>query len=146
MVDHLSRTKLVLALSAVIAAAAGGVANAQSMNTNSASYNAGYGRTTDQENQPVDVQMRDASGNLVVVDGVIQTGEDQSVFASAGATAGALDAVSGVGGQGSSSAVGNSLSVVTQGNNNTVIVNSVQNNSGNVNATTSLSGGVTNAQ
>ena len=135
---------LVLALS-LGALAFAGAANAQTMNANSASYNAGYGRTVDQENAPVDVSMRDANGNLVVVDGVIQAGQDQSVFSNAGA-GGAFDVVAGVGGSGAATAFGNNLVVVTEGNNNTVIVNSVQNNSGNVTATTSVSGGVSNAQ
>ena len=41
------------------------LAQAQTMNANSATYNAGYGRDSDEENQPVDVSMRDANGNLV---------------------------------------------------------------------------------
>ncbi|HTX48242.1 MAG TPA: holdfast anchoring protein HfaA, partial [Caulobacteraceae bacterium] len=82
-----------------IAAALAGAGHAQSMTANSASYNAGYGRTADQENQPVDASMRDADGNLVVVDGVIQAGQDQSVFSNAGAS-GAFDTVAGVGGAG----------------------------------------------
>jgi holdfast attachment protein HfaA len=146
MIDHLTRGKRALALAALVAVVGFGVANAQSMTTNSASYNAGYGRSTDEENQPVDVQMRDANGNLVVVDGVIQAGDDQSVFAQAGATAGAGDTVSGAGAQGSASAIANNLVVVTEGDNNTVIVNSIQKNSGAVTATTTLSGGVNNGQ
>jgi holdfast attachment protein HfaA len=121
------------------------VAQAQTMNANSAAYNAGYGRYADEENQVVDPTMRDANGNLVVVDGIVQAGQDQSVFANAGAASGAFDVVSGVGGSGAATAFGNNLVVVTQGNNNTVIVNSVQNNSGAVTAATSLSGGVSNA-
>jgi len=145
MVDQPLRGKRALAFAAVFGVAAlGGAAHAQSMNANSASYNAGYGRTADQENEPVDVSMRDANGNLVVVDGVIQAGQDQSVFSNAGA-GGAFDTVAGVGGSGAATAFGNNLVVVTEGDNNTVIVNSVQNNSGAVSATTSLSGGVSNA-
>ena len=63
---------------------------------------------------------------------------------SAGAVAsasGAVDTFSGAGGGGASaSAIGNNLSVVTEGNNNTVIVNSVQSNTGNVTATTNVNG------
>jgi holdfast attachment protein HfaA len=146
MVHPQSYGKQALACAAAAACLAfAGVAGAQSMTANSASYNAGYGRSTDQENQPVDVTMRDANGNLVITDGVIQPGEDQSVFAGGGA-AGALDTASGAGGGSAATAIGNSLNVVVQGSNNTVIVNSVQTNKGNVTATTSLSGGVSNAQ
>jgi holdfast attachment protein HfaA len=146
MARHLSNGKralvFVLALSG-LAIATG--ANAQTMTANSGSYNAGYGRTSDEENQPVNPQMRDANGNLVVVDGVIEAGSDSSVFSNAGAS-GAFDTVAGVGASGGASAVGNNLVVVTEGNDNTVIVNSKQTNSGNISASSSLSGGVSNGQ
>jgi holdfast attachment protein HfaA len=134
-----------LALSALVGLtvlAAAGAASAQSMNANSASFNAGYGRITDQENDPVNVSLRDANGNLTIVDGVIQTGEDSSVFANIG-SGGAVDTVSGAGTSSNASAVANNLVVVTEGSNNTVIVNSTQTNSGNVTANaSSVSGGV----
>jgi holdfast attachment protein HfaA len=142
MVDHF-RKRALLATAAVTGLAFAGLAHGQTMNANSASYNAGYGRNTDQENQPVDVSTRDANGNLVIVDGVIQAGQDQSVFSNAGAS-GAFDTVAGVSGSGAT-AFGNNLVVVTQGSNNTVIVNSTQTNSGNVSASSSLNGGVSNA-
>ena len=111
-------------------------AQAQDMATNSASFNAGYGRTAGQENHAVAVGMRDANGNLVIVDGLILHGEDQSTFGAAGAATGAVDTFAGVGATGSSTAIGNNLQVITQGNYNTVIVNSVQTNTGNVSAAT----------
>jgi holdfast attachment protein HfaA len=43
-----------------------------------------------------------------------------------------------MGGWGSSTAIGNNLTVVTQGNNNTVIVNSTQINNGNISAGTNV--------
>lgn len=122
------------------AVAAGAYAHAQSMTTNAAEFNAGYGRYAGQENRPVDVTTRDANGNRVIVDGLILNGEDQSSFARAG---GAADAFAGVGALGGgASAIGNNLVVVTQGNYNTVIVNSSQVNNGSVTATTQLNGGV----
>lgn len=121
-------------------AATAGAAQAQSMMTNSAEFNAGYGRYAGQENRPVDVSTRDANGNRVIVDGLILTGEDQSSFSRTG---GAADAFAGVGAVGGgASAIGNNLVVVTQGNYNTVIVNSSQVNNGPVTATTQLNGGV----
>jgi holdfast attachment protein HfaA len=115
-------------------------AHAQNMSTNSAQYNAGYGRIAGSENHPVNVATRDANGNRVIIDGIIQTGEDQSSFTSAW---GAGDSYSGVGSLGGgSTAIGNNLVVVTQGNNNTVIVNSTQINNGNVTAGTQVNGGV----
>jgi holdfast attachment protein HfaA len=146
MVHPQSHGKRALACVAAAACLAfAGAAVAQSMNANSAGYNAGYGRSADQENQPVDVTMRDANGNLVITDGIIQPGQDQSIFANGGST-GVLDTVAGAGGGSAATAIGNSLNVVVQGSNNTVIVNSVQTNKGAVTATTSLSGGASNAQ
>ena len=132
---------------AVIAASLVGVgaAQAQQMTTNSADFNAGWGRYAGSENQPVDVSTRDANGNRVIVDGLILTGEDQSSFSRSW---GSADAYAGVGASsGGSSAIGNNLVVVTQGNYNTVIVNSTQVNNGAVSAGTQMtSGGVGDAQ
>ena len=115
-------------------------AHAQTMRANSADFNAGYGRRAGSENHPVEVSTRDANGNRVIVDGIIQSGEDQSTFAFG---SGAGESYSGVGSLGgSASAIGNSLVVVTQGSYNTVIVNSNQINNGNVSAGTNLNGGV----
>ncbi|MFN3511405.1 MAG: holdfast anchoring protein HfaA [Phenylobacterium sp.] len=131
------------AIWAAAAAAAGLAAQpacAQYMSTNSAEFNAGYGRISGQENRAVDVSTRDANGNRVIIDGIIQTGEDQSSFARAW---GAGDSFSGVGASGGgSTAIGNSLVVVTQGSYNTVIVNSTQINNGNVTAGGKVNGGV----
>ena len=133
-----------LAIAALIAACVAGSASAQSMNSNSSSFNAGYGRTSGQENRPVDVSTRDANGNRVILDGIIQSGVDQSSFASS--SAGAWDSFSGVGASGGATAIGNNLTVITQGNYNTVIVNSQQTNNGNVSAGSVLNGGVSNGQ
>lgn len=130
-----------LAAAALIAFALPATASAQSMSANSAQYNAGYGRTAGQENRPIEVSTRDANGNRVVVDGIILTGEDQSVYARAGA-GGAYDTYAGVGTVGGgSTAIGNNLVVVTQGSYNTVIISSQQTNNGNVTANTTVDGG-----
>lgn len=137
-----------LAISAAflaLAAAATGLAlsspaRAQTLDTNSASFNAGYGRVAGSENHVVEYSTRDANGNRVIVDGVMLTGADQSVYSSS-RSSGSLDSYSGVGalgGWGSSTAIGNNLTVVTQGNNNTVIVNSTQINNGNISAGTNV--------
>jgi len=124
-----------------------GVAQAQSMG-NGGSFNGGYNRSPAAGNNPIDVSMTDINGNLVVVNGQITSAQSGSIFAGAGAVAsasgiasvsGAADSFSGAGGA-SASAIGNNLSVVTEGSNNTVIVNSVQTNNGNVTATTNVNG------
>jgi hypothetical protein len=64
VIDSTCRNKLALAAVAAWAALAlASTADAQTMTANSASYNAGYGRAADEENQPVDVSLRDANGN-----------------------------------------------------------------------------------
>ena len=137
-----------LAISAVVLAlvmAATGLvlsspARAQTLDSNSASFNAGYGRVAGSENHVVQYSTRDANGNRVIVDGVMLTGADQSVYSSSHSS-GSLDSYSGVGslgGYGSSTAIGNNLTVVTQGNNNTVIVNSSQINNGSITAGTNV--------
>ncbi len=136
MAWHRKKQLSVAAVSALAALGACGMAAAQSMTTNSASFNAGYGRTAGQENRMVEYSTRDANGNRVIVDGVMLTGSDQSVFSSS-RSSGSLDAYSGVGavgGYAGATAIGNNLTVITQGNNNTVIVNSTQTNNGNVTA------------
>src|SRR4051812_27495457 len=132
------------AVLALVAAATGLVlsnpARAQSLETNSAAFNAGYGRMAGSENHVVQYSTRDANGNRVIVDGVMLTGADQSVYSSS-QSSGSLDSYSGVGasgGWGSSTAIGNNLTVVTQGSNNTVIVNSSQINNGAVSAGTNV--------
>ena len=141
MAVALPAARPVLWVVALAAAAVAGAAHAQHMTTNSADFNAGYGRYAGSENQPVDVSTRDANGNRVIVDGVILRGEDQSSFSRSW---GSADAYSGVGvSSGGASAIGNNLVVVTQGNYNTVIVNSSQVNNGDVIANGQVnSGGV----
>ena len=113
-------------------------AQAQQMCTNSASFNAGYGRVAGQENRGVEYGTRDSSNNRLIVDGIIQCGETQSSFSAM--SGGVFSSGSGVGG-GGSTAIGNNLVVITQGNWNTVIVTSVQTNTGDVTAGVTTSGG-----
>lgn len=127
-----------LLLACALTAAAGGAA-AQSMASSSAQYNAGYGRTPSQETRPVNPSTRDANGNRVIVDGVMQTGVDQSVYARASAS-GAVDSYAGAGAVGGATAIGNNLTVVVQGSWNTVIVDSTQINNGDVVAGADLNG------
>jgi holdfast attachment protein HfaA len=143
-----------LACVGLLAAAAHG-ASAQTLNTNSAAFNAGFGRFPGEENRPVNVQLTDGTGNTTLVNGLIQPAPG-SLFAEVpaevgggffvgggsgfGGAGGAGDHFSGAGGGASASAIGNSLNVIVQGDNNTVIVNATQNNTGAVTATTSSNG------
>lgn len=136
------RSKRLFAIGAATALAAAGLASAvqaQQMSTNSASFNAGYGRVAGQENRGVEYGTRDSSGNRLVVDGVIQSGETQSNFSQT--SGGVFSSSTGVGTGGSSTAIGNNLVVITQGSWNTVVVTSVQTNTGDVTAGTTTNGG-----
>jgi holdfast attachment protein HfaA len=153
------RLRQLLALGVCLAA--GSVANAQTLETGSASVSIGYGRVPGQESRPVVVSnygVRDTSGNLVVIDGVIQNAQAQAYSASSASASASASAsgtfTGGVGGSVTSSAIGNNLTVITQGDNNTVIVNSTQINNGKIIAgatatttppTTATTGGPLNA-
>lgn len=141
------RTKRVLSATMALAIGLGavGLAHGQTMNANSSSFNGGYGRYNGQENRPTDYSIRDSAGNLAIFDGVIQANATSGGGGSASASASA-GFTGGVGGTASSaSAIGNNLTVVTQGNYNTVVVNSTQINNGNVSAG-ATAGGASNAQ
>jgi len=137
----MSRQMKALTLAAVAAAAIAGPAAAQSMGATSSSFNAGYGRNPGDESRPVDPGTRDANGNRLIVDGIIQTGAGASAYARSDAYG-----VGGVGGGGGilggGTAIGNNLVVITQGSWNTVIIDSTQINNGDVSADVDLNGTV----
>lgn len=139
------RTKALPALVTVAVAtlALPAVAAAQSAGSSGmGAYSAGYGGARYSTARPQSGSTRDANGNRLIVDGIIQAGA--STYSSA--TGGVSSSFSGAGGAGGgtaiggSTAIGNSLNVVVQGNRNTVIVNSSQVNNGAVTAGTSLNG------
>lgn len=144
MLDHSShwRPALAAALAGLVAA---GAAQAQTMNANAASYNGGYGRSTDQTNQLAAPAGRNANGDLVRIAGATETGPDYSGFSNAG-VGGAFDRVAGVGASGAATAFGG-LAVTTQrGAGSSGADNSFESNSGSISVTSSLSGGVNNDQ
>ncbi|MGD0190546.1 MAG: holdfast anchoring protein HfaA [Rhizomicrobium sp.] len=111
---------------------------------NASSYNNPYGMTQGSENQAVDPSLRDANGNLALVNGQFQSssmsqqsGVQNMGVLGGGASGSSLGSGVGFGPVTSATAIGNSLNVVTVGSNNTVIVNSTQTNNGNQTATTS---------
>ncbi|WP_396594139.1 holdfast anchoring protein HfaA [Brevundimonas sp. R86498] len=88
---------------------------------------------------------RDANGNRLIVDGLIQAGASTYSRQSGGVSntySGGVGNAQGTTIAGST-AIGNNLNVVVQGSNNTVIVNSRQTNTGNVSARTDLTGSLT---
>lgn len=108
--------------------------HAQSMSTSASAFETGYGLTRNQLQNPIDPSTRDANGNRVLIDGMMVTGMDNSVYA-AGHTLGVGDVYSGAGALGGATAIGNNLQVTVNGNYNTVLVHSTQTNNGTVTAT-----------
>lgn len=110
-----------------------------------------WGTDSAQNNQPYRAGTRDANGNRVVLNGVLQTGVGvQAQMSGAGGVGNApTQSNQGAGSTGMSAsgtnssalAVGNQLNVIVNGNYNTVIVNSTQTNNGDVNATANSGGG-----
>ena len=131
----------VLAFLGVGAVATGACAQSSSFNGSKAGMNSGYGFSSSELSNPVSVKTTDANGNRVIVDGVTQTGTDQSMFF-ARRTGGAGDSYAGTGGIGSATAIGNNLQVSVTGDHNVVIVNSSQTNTGAISARTILNGKV----
>lgn len=85
-------------------------------------FGLGYGAAED----PIEASTRDPNGNRLIVNGRMVLGQSSL-------SGGLMDFDSGLGGQ--SMAIGNQLNVVTQGNWNTVIIDSTQINNGDVTAT-----------
>jgi holdfast attachment protein HfaA len=107
-----------------------------------ASYNSGYGMSAGQENQAINTSLRDANGNLTIVNGQITSATfGQSGVQSASTLSSYASSTSGTSTTtGTATAIGNSLNVVTVGSYNTVIVNSTQVNNGNQTATVITNG------
>jgi len=134
MMHVVNRSRLAAAAFAA-ALLAGGQAAAQTMTTNAAEFNGGWGRIQGTENHAIDVSTRDPNGNRVIVDGIILDGGSDTFTQTDNQGAGSVFA--GAGGRtrwSTATAIGNNLQVITQGNYNTVIVNSTQINNGDVTA------------
>lgn len=119
-----------------------GIAAAQSAGSSGlGGYQAGYGASRYTTARPQTGSTRDENGNRLIVNGIIQAGANSYSSASGGVSS----SFSGAGGNGGtaiggSTAIGNNLNVVVQGNHNTVIVNSSQVNNGDITAGTNLNG------
>ncbi len=134
--------KLTVAVTAFVLMAPAAAWAQSNGSSGAATLQAGYGGARYATARAQTGSTRDANGNRLIVNGMIQTGA--SAYSSA--SGGVSSSYSGVGGTnggtavGGSTAIGNSLNVVVQGNWNTVIVNSRQTNNGNVNAGAALNG------
>lgn len=132
-------TAAALALTVLAADAASAQATGSA---GAAQFQAGYGASRYTTAQASSGSTRDANGNRLIVNGIIQSGASAYSSATGGVSNGYAGAGSSKNGTaiGGATATGNSLNVVVQGNRNTVIVNSTQNNTGNITAGTALNG------
>ncbi len=119
---------------------AGAAAAQSSGSAGAAQFQAGYGGSRYTTAQNATGSTRDANGNRLIVDGIIQAGASSYSSSSAGVAAGHVGSGQGGTNIAGATAIGNNLNVVVQGNRNTVIVNSTQTNTGNVTAGTALNG------
>ena len=129
-----------------VAALASIPAAAQSTGSGGASrFQQGYGGARSAAANATTGSTRDANGNRLIVNGIIQSGASSyssqsggvaSAYAGAGASGNSGSTIGG------STAIGNQLNLVVQGSRNTVIVNSNQTNTGAVNAGTALNGNI----
>jgi holdfast attachment protein HfaA len=99
-------------------------ANADPIPSSAGDFSRGYGMGWESFDTPINPATRDENGNRTIVNGRMEiegslSGGLQDSFAS---------------GIGASSAIGNQLNVITQGNYNTVIVDSTQINNGDITA------------
>ena len=136
------RVKLWAAAPLIAALAAPVAVEAQSAGASTmGTYQAGYGGSRYTTARPQTGSTRDANGNRLIVNGVIQAGASSYASASGGVSS-SFSGAGNSGGSaiGGSTAIGNNLNVVVQGNHNTVIVNSSQVNNGAISAGTSLNG------
>lgn len=109
-------------------------------------YDHPYGSDPGIYNQPFDANTRDANGNRVIIDGRYHSESSFSQTSGVGGSS-VTGNWSGSGGGAwglnlSASAIGNSLNVVTTGNNNVVIVDSTQINNGDQEADIVLNGDI----
>jgi holdfast attachment protein HfaA len=133
---QLALAALVMGLGTVSLAGTATAANYSDLS----SYNTPYGMSPGQETQAVNPSLRDANGNLTVVNGQFTSSNfsQQSGVQTAGSSLNGSSSSGSI--FGGATAIGNSLNVVTTGNNNTVIVNSTQTNNGDQNANVSITG------
>lgn len=136
-------TRISIALTVALASPCAALAQT-SGSAGLSTFQNGYGGARQAVTTPQTGSTRDHNGNRLIVDGIIQSGASAYSRQSGGVSNSYSGAGSSrIGAIGGSTAIGNNLNVVVQGNHNTVIVNSRQTNSGAVTARTDLTGALT---
>ena len=115
----------ILGLAAFASLALAQAANAQAASSAS-EFERPYGFSYGEESRPFTAASRDASNNRVIINGLINggTGLGTGLYTGWGQTDGASGML------GTGTAIGNQLNVITNGNYNTVIIDSTQINNG----------------
>ncbi len=135
---------------AALIGSAGFVANAQAGDTEFYDSEVGqpYGFAPGEENATIDPSYRDNRGNrtmsTVYADGLSASSPsyspNDSYSSNSGIQSASVGGYAGNGQYGSATAIGNNLTVITNGSYNTVLVNATQINNGNQTAHTTLNG------
>ncbi len=134
-VAHLTATPLASLAALTLAVACLGAAPAKAQDATAAgSYNTPYGYSYGGESRNFRAGTRDAFNNRAVVNGRILLGEEVSNLPRT------LSGVISPSFGGASSAVGNQLNVIVEGDWNTVVIDSTQTNNGDVIAGAALNG------
>lgn len=133
-----------LTMMAMMAAGVLMTSEASAQSTGSAGagqYQAGYGAARYTTSRASPGTTRDANGNRLIVNGIIQSGASSYSSSSSGASSsGSINGSRNGTNIGGATAIGNNLNVVVQGNRNTVVINSTQKNTGDITAGTALNG------
>ena len=120
---------LTTAILAVIAGA--GVAQANPAAQFTGEFERPYGFGYGEENSAYDANTRDLNGNRVIIDGRIIVGDDLSNLSSSGVYGYRFQGSGATYGRSPNATVsGNQLNVITQGSNNTIVIDSTQINNG----------------
>jgi holdfast attachment protein HfaA len=122
----MSRTALGFALAAIFLS---GAQPASASPMGGVDLKAGYGRRAGDENRPVRIPGPDAQGNRIILNGLLasESGLGGGLFGGAGD---AHDLQGGLGAR--APAVANQINVVAQGSGNTIIIEALQYNRGNI--------------
>jgi holdfast attachment protein HfaA len=122
----MNRVALAAALFAAVATPVMAQASSRALPT---AASMGGGVAGSMTGQPTDYSLRDGNGNLIIVNGVLRPAGSMS------ATGGFADSPLPMAGGQTATAVANQLTVLATGSWNTIIVDSVQTNTGDVTAT-----------
>lgn len=122
------------AIAAIVAIAPPWTSSASASPIGGIDLKAGYGRRAGDENRPVQIPGPDAQGNRIILNGLLASGSGLGGGLSGGVGDG-RDLDSGLSAY-NGSALANQINIVAQGSGNTIIVEAMQYNTGDIRAST----------